>query len=202
MVIPQGRFDLAVVGAGILGLATAWAAARQGLRVVLVDRDARANGASVRNFGFVSVSGQCRASMWERARRTREVWSEVSAAAGIPIVQTGLWVTARRPESVAVLWVRCDRRGSAGEARPPGRLIRPGPVVAQCLYAYSNGYAAARLYSGRFGCPQWENLGGGHQNHAYRCARIPRWRYDRGRDPRRFSKPDSGAYSRRAGICR
>jgi FAD dependent oxidoreductase TIGR03364 len=41
--------------------------------------------------------------MWERARRTREVWSELSGAAGIPIVHTGLWVTARRPESVAVL---------------------------------------------------------------------------------------------------
>jgi FAD dependent oxidoreductase TIGR03364 len=102
MVNPQ-QFDVAVVGAGILGLATAWAAAQRGLRVVVIDRDAQANGASVRNFGFVTVSGQARASMWQRARRTREVWSEVSAAAGIPIVQTGLWVAVRREESVAVL---------------------------------------------------------------------------------------------------
>jgi FAD dependent oxidoreductase TIGR03364 len=103
MVNHQGRFDLAVVGAGILGLATAWAAVRRGLRVSVIDRDARANGASVRNFGFITVSGQCRATMWERARRTREVWSEVSVAAGIPVVHTGLWVTARRQEAVAVL---------------------------------------------------------------------------------------------------
>jgi FAD dependent oxidoreductase TIGR03364 len=97
------RFDVAVVGAGILGLATAWAAVRQGLRVVVLDRDAQANGASVRNFGFVTVSGQARASMWQRARRTREVWREIAAAAGIPIVHTGLWVSVRRPEAVAVL---------------------------------------------------------------------------------------------------
>jgi D-hydroxyproline dehydrogenase subunit beta len=98
-----GRFDLAVVGAGIIGLATAWAAVRQGLRVVVIDRDAQANGASVRNFGFVTISGQTRGSMWQRARRTRQAWREVAAAAGIPIVHSGLWVTARRPESLAVL---------------------------------------------------------------------------------------------------
>ena len=98
-----GRFDVAVVGAGIIGLASAWAAARRGLKVVVIDRDAQANGASVRNFGFVTVSGQSRASMWERARRTREMWREVAASAGIPIVHEGLWVTARRPESAAVL---------------------------------------------------------------------------------------------------
>lgn len=97
------EFDLAVVGAGILGLATALAGARQGLRVVVIDRDARANGASVRNFGFITVSGQERGAMWVRARRSREVWHEVAQAAGIPILQSGLWVTTRRPESVAVL---------------------------------------------------------------------------------------------------
>jgi len=98
-----GRFDLAVVGAGIIGLATALAAVRRGLRVAVVDRDAQANGASVRNFGFVTVTGQERGSMWSRARRTREVWLEVAAAAQVPIVHRGLWMTARRPESVAVL---------------------------------------------------------------------------------------------------
>lgn len=96
------QFELAVVGAGIVGLAVALAAARLGLRVVVIDRDAQANGASVRNFGFVTVSGQERTSMWARACRTREVWREVAAAADIPILQTGAWVTARRPESVRV----------------------------------------------------------------------------------------------------
>jgi FAD dependent oxidoreductase TIGR03364 len=99
----SGRFDLAVIGAGIIGLAAALAAARRGLRVIVIDRDAQANGASVRNFGFVSVTGQQRGSMWARARRSREVWREVAAAAGIAIIHTGLWMTARRRESVAAL---------------------------------------------------------------------------------------------------
>ncbi len=99
----SGRYDLAVVGAGIIGLATALAAARRGLRVVVIDRDAQANGASVRNFGFITVTGQERGTMWSRARRSRQVWLEVAAAAAIPIIHRGLWMTARRPESVAVL---------------------------------------------------------------------------------------------------
>jgi D-hydroxyproline dehydrogenase subunit beta len=107
-------FDLAVVGAGIIGLATALAAARRGLRVIVIDRDAQANGASVRNFGFVTVSGQERGSMWARARRSREVWSEVAAAAGIEITHTGMWLSARRPESVAVLQAFMDTEMAAG----------------------------------------------------------------------------------------
>ncbi len=97
------RYDLAVIGAGIVGLATALAGVRRGLRVIVIDRDAQANGASVRNFGFITVTGQERGQMWARARRSREVWRGVATEAGIPIVQKGLWMTARRPEAVAVL---------------------------------------------------------------------------------------------------
>jgi FAD dependent oxidoreductase TIGR03364 len=96
-------FDLAVVGAGIVGLACALAAARRGKRVLVIDRDAQANGASVRNFGFITVTGQERGQMWRRAMRTRDVWAEVAAEAEIPILHRGLLLTARRPESVGVM---------------------------------------------------------------------------------------------------
>ena len=56
----SGVFDLAVVGAGIIGMSCARAAALKGLRVVVIDRDAEPRGASVRNFGFVAVTGQAR----------------------------------------------------------------------------------------------------------------------------------------------
>jgi glycine/D-amino acid oxidase-like deaminating enzyme len=47
-------FDLAVVGGGVIGLAHAFTAAKAGKRVAVIERDARANGASLRNFGFIS----------------------------------------------------------------------------------------------------------------------------------------------------
>lgn len=98
-----GVFDVAVIGAGIIGLACARAAAIRGLRVVVIDRDAQANGASVRNFGFVTVTGQERGTVWNRARRSRAVWQEVAAEAGIPILHRGLWMLTRRPEALPIL---------------------------------------------------------------------------------------------------
>ncbi|MCR9071306.1 MAG: TIGR03364 family FAD-dependent oxidoreductase [Alphaproteobacteria bacterium] len=92
-----------MVGAGILGLAHALAAARLGKRVVVIERDAFATGASIRNFGFVTVTGQAAGDCWTLARRSRDVWSEVAAAARIPVLHEGLIVTARHPEAEAVI---------------------------------------------------------------------------------------------------
>lgn len=95
--------DVAIVGAGICGLAHALAAARRGKRVIVIDRDAQSNGASVRNFGFVTVTGQSRGKTWERAMRSRDVWLEVAEAARIPVLHRGLAMVARRPEARTVL---------------------------------------------------------------------------------------------------
>lgn len=97
------RRDVAIVGAGIVGLACALAAARKGLRVVVLDRARQALGASVRNFGFVTVTGQDRDHIWMRARRSREVWADIAPQAGITIHSRGMWLIARRAEAVAVL---------------------------------------------------------------------------------------------------
>lgn len=96
-------YDVAVVGRGIVGLAHALAAARSGKRVIVIDRNARATGASIRNFGFVTVTGQERHEMWPLARRARDVWMEVAPRAGIAIEQTGLVLPVRRQAAVAVL---------------------------------------------------------------------------------------------------
>ena len=96
------RYDLAVIGAGIVGLAHALAAARAGLRVAVIERDLRANGASIRNFGFITVTGQSQDGVWAHARRSRDVWAEIAPQAGIAVEHEGLVLTLRRPEAVAV----------------------------------------------------------------------------------------------------
>ena len=95
-------FDFAVVGAGIVGLACAYAAARRGARVAVFDRDFAARGASVRNFGLILITG-LGGDDWIRARRARNIWEKLSAAAGIKISHRGLVVTARLEETLAVL---------------------------------------------------------------------------------------------------
>jgi FAD dependent oxidoreductase TIGR03364 len=96
-------YDLAVVGAGIVGLAHAYAAAKRGRSVVVIDRDAQANGASVRNFGFVTVTGQGVGDCWTMARRARDIWAETVDKAGIAVVQRGMVLASRFEESEAVI---------------------------------------------------------------------------------------------------
>jgi FAD dependent oxidoreductase TIGR03364 len=121
------EFDLAVVGAGIVGLSCALAAARRSLKVVVIERDSRARGASVRNFGLITVTGQERDGIWPRARRSREVWLEVAERAGIAIVHQGLWVAARRAESSALLeaFLRSDMADGC-------RLLTPAQAQQRC----------------------------------------------------------------------
>lgn len=99
----MSRHDLIVVGAGIVGLAHALAASRRGKRVLVVERDAQANGASIRNFGFVTVTGQERGHTWQLASRSAAIWREVAGPAGIDIEQQGLLLVAQRPEAVDVI---------------------------------------------------------------------------------------------------
>ncbi|MCB8876442.1 TIGR03364 family FAD-dependent oxidoreductase [Acidisoma silvae] len=96
-------YDIAIVGAGIVGIAHALAASRLGLRVVMIDRDQRSVGASIRNFGFVTVTGQQQGECWRRAMRSRDIWEEVAPQAGISVLHQGLAVVARRPEAAVVL---------------------------------------------------------------------------------------------------
>ena len=96
-------YDLIVVGAGIIGLATAWTARQRGLRVAVVERNARAIGASVRNFGFITVTGQRQGEHWQRARKTLDIWKQVAPQAGIQMVHHGLYVLAQRTEAAALL---------------------------------------------------------------------------------------------------
>eukprot|EP01037_Dinobryon_pediforme_P010351 gene10351-10418_t len=96
-------YDLAVIGGGVIGLAHAITAARRGKRVVLIERERRANGASIRNFGFITVTGQERGASWALARRTRDVWHEIAPQAGIAVEHRGLYLSARSREAIAVI---------------------------------------------------------------------------------------------------
>ncbi|MBV8433920.1 MAG: TIGR03364 family FAD-dependent oxidoreductase [Candidatus Eremiobacteraeota bacterium] len=99
----SARYDLAIVGAGIVGLAHALAAARRGLHTIVFDRDAAANGASVRNFGFITVTGQSRGHVWRRARRSRDVWEEIASKAHIPVIHRDECLLAHSARAMAVL---------------------------------------------------------------------------------------------------
>ena len=70
----ENKFDVAIVGAGIVGLAIAYIAAQKGQKVAVFERHPRAAGASVRNFGLIWPVGQPAGPALDRALRSREVW--------------------------------------------------------------------------------------------------------------------------------
>jgi FAD dependent oxidoreductase TIGR03364 len=96
------RADIAVVGAGIMGLAHAYAAARRGLRVVVFERSPRAAGASVRNFGMLWPIGQPHGAMYELAVHSRATWLEVLRDARLPYWPDGSLHVVYRDDEAAV----------------------------------------------------------------------------------------------------
>ncbi|HEV7349040.1 TIGR03364 family FAD-dependent oxidoreductase [Telluribacter sp.] len=82
------KYDLIVVGAGILGTSHALQAARLGKKVLLLEKDNYPTGATVRNFGQVVPSGL--SGRWQRyGQRSVELYKEIQAEFDITVRANG-----------------------------------------------------------------------------------------------------------------
>lgn len=126
MLPSKSKFDVAVVGGGIVGLANAWMAARQGFSTVLFERDRAAVGASVRNFGMVWPIGQPAGDLFEMALRSRSYWLELQRQAGLWVHECGSLHLARQPDEQAVLeeFVQLDSRGGQLELLTAAEVLK------------------------------------------------------------------------------
>lgn len=97
------KYDIAIVGAGIIGLSHAYAAAKRGLKVLVCERTDQPLGASIRNFGFGVVTGQREGEMLNFANQSRNIWGEWINHANIDAKRNGALLIARNQLEAAVL---------------------------------------------------------------------------------------------------
>jgi D-hydroxyproline dehydrogenase subunit beta len=104
----ENKADIAIVGAGILGLAHAYAAAGRGARVVVFERSLCPGGASVRNFGLIWPIGQTHGAMHQLALHSRALWLEVLQDARLPYWPAGSLHLVYGEEEAAVAREFCE----------------------------------------------------------------------------------------------
>ncbi len=93
----KNKFDVIVIGGGILGVFHAYHAALKGLSVAVLEKDKRPLGATVRNFGQVVPSGMN--EKWQRyGRESLAIYKGIQAKFDISLRQNGTVYLASNAE--------------------------------------------------------------------------------------------------------
>ena len=96
-------YDVAIVGAGVVGLAHAWRAAARGLKVVVFERSPIPCGASIRNFGMIWPVGQPYGRLHDIAMNSRGLWLELARRSNLWLNECGSLHLAHRSDEWTVL---------------------------------------------------------------------------------------------------
>jgi len=136
---PGSEDYVVVVGAGIVGLAFAWEAARRGRRVTVLERAAAAHGASIRNFGMVWPIGQPAGERHAIAMASRARWLELRDSGAIWARECGSVHAVREADEAAVLAEFAERAPGLGIACE----LLSGPEAVRRFPALDAGTRAA-----------------------------------------------------------
>jgi len=99
-------FDVAIAGGGIVGGAFAWACARRGLTVALVERDVLGSGATAAGMGHIVMMDDSEAQ-FALTRYAQQLWQQM--APGLP--------GSAEYEQRGTLWIAADREEMEGAER-------------------------------------------------------------------------------------
>lgn len=97
------RFDIIVIGGGVLGTFHAYHALQQGKKVLLLEKDLRPQQSTVRNFGQVVPSGMPTGEWLDYGRYSTELYKSIQAETNIGIRNNGSCYIASSSDEMAVL---------------------------------------------------------------------------------------------------
>jgi FAD dependent oxidoreductase TIGR03364 len=120
-----------VIGAGIVGLATARALAIRGYRVTVFERNERAVGASIRNFGMIWPIGQATGPLFERAMLSRSIWKEICTEARIWHDEVGSMHLAYHADELQVIteYTEINHQYRDCSLLTPAQALQKSPAV-------------------------------------------------------------------------
>jgi len=139
---PNQEYDVIVVGAGILGVFHAYFAAKNGLRVLILERDVAPRGASVRNFGWCIPSAMAPGTWAERGIASLKIYRELASAVGFQFSQNGTLYVASTELEEAVIREFADLNSHSGLIREflDGRFTRELNPMLRPEYARGSLY--------------------------------------------------------------
>ncbi|SEJ29450.1 FAD dependent oxidoreductase TIGR03364 [Dyadobacter koreensis] len=123
-----------VIGAGIVGLATARALGARGYHVTVIERSSKAIGASVRNFGMVWPIGQPEGKLYDRALKAKSIWKEVLTGGKLWFHEGGSLHMAYHRDEFEVIQQIVD----ASEKRPVS-VLTPEATLSKSRAVNQNG---------------------------------------------------------------
>jgi FAD dependent oxidoreductase TIGR03364 len=132
-----------VIGAGIVGLATARALATRGYQVTIFERNEHAVGASIRNFGMIWPIGQPTGPLFERAMLSRSIWKQTCEEAGIWHDEVGSLHLAYHDDELEVI----EQYANINKTHRNCAMLTPQQALERSAGVNPNGLKAA-LWSG------------------------------------------------------
>ncbi len=96
------KYDLIVIGGGILGTFHAYSALERGLSVAILEKNNQPQGSSVQNFGQVVPSGM-NAKWQQYGRKSLEIYKSIQAKFDISVRQNGSVYIASNTEEMTLL---------------------------------------------------------------------------------------------------
>lgn len=99
----QSKYDVIVIGGGVLGAFHAYCSMQRGFKTLLIERNVYPHQASVRNFGLIIPSAMPQGIWRDRALASCEIYTELTDLLGVPLRRVGTQYLAHTEEESTFL---------------------------------------------------------------------------------------------------